>query len=217
MNSTSIARRWVVANFISLIITASLGLVGYFVRTTFSIDADRSSFAAQAAYVGMETASGALSFALYAWLTGSVLSSTIPALSQRAWVTFHLAVGLVFGFFGGHAFLQPSDNEPFDIGTELLILIFFVVLVAGGLLGAVFGGLQALILRHAAQGLPVWIGSTALAMMVLLLIAMSAYPLWLFESSLRSELVAVGIWLVGGTAAAIVMVPAVRRLRPRAA
>ena len=216
MHLDDIARRWLVANAISLIVSAGLTVISILMSKILVIEGDGATVAAKACYVAIETVIRALDYAVYALLTGNVLSSVIPALPRHAWLAVNTAMGLVFGLCLGLYALLPSGNEPVDrSGMAEMIFWFLFYVVTGAFFVAVGGILQALVLRRAAYGARAWVAFSALAGGVMGLIVASAYAI--SERWLSDDLVWTGLMAIAGAVGAVVMVPAVRRLRSRSA
>ena len=95
--------------------------------------------------------------------------------------------------------------------------MFILVPIGGAALGAVVGGLQALILRRVAHGSGAWMAFSALATSVTLAIVVGAFPFSPLESTLAAETAMQGVTVLAGIVNAVVMLPALRRLRPRTA
>jgi hypothetical protein len=155
---------------------------------------------------------------LFARLTGAVLAAVIPALPRRDWMALHLALGIVSGLAFGLITLQPeAESEPFDWNDTPLVIFMFGMFAGGGaLIGAAFAGFQALVLRRAAKGLWLWIVSSAAALCVIMtLILIASLTVIRSKSGFVSELIVAGTVMAAGVAGALVMIPAVQRLRPR--
>ena len=77
------------------------------------------------------------------------------------------------------------------------------------------GGLQALVLRQAAIGMRPWILNSAVAFSVIAILIVLVLTVAPSDQGWAAELVAAGMIVACGTLAAVVMLPAVLRLRPR--
>jgi hypothetical protein len=155
--------------------------------------------------------------AAFAHLTAKVLRTIVPALPWRSWMTLHVAFGLVAGIGAGLAITEPSDPEPIDWSESGLLLVVAAFVVAIGVfIGAVFGGLQAWVLRGAAQGTGLWILASAASMVILLAIVAASLPLLPPEQTFSREFAQQVAFVIGGIVAAVVMLPALKRLQPRA-
>ena len=129
--NADIARSWILANVIALVVTAVLGLIGYGIRKMLGADIDGAEFATQANYVTIETVLTMLGFALYARLTGAVMASELPAFPRENWMTMHLVLGILAGLCLGWSLLEPStDSEPMDWGDTGLLIFLFVLFAA---------------------------------------------------------------------------------------
>ncbi len=215
--NADIARSWIVANVISIAVTATLGLAGYGLLQLLSIGTADVTFLVQAAYLAAEVAISTFSFALFARLTGAVLAAVI-ALPHREWLSLHLVLGILGGLGYGLISLQPeSESESFDWNdTAFVVFTFAIFAVAGALAGATFASLQALVLRRVATGLRLWIASGAAALgIVTTLILIAVLTVIPSEQGLVPELVMASAFVMAGVAGAVVMIPAVQRLRPK--
>ncbi len=108
-----------------------------------------------------------VNFAVYAELTGPVLREKLPGFSRREWIAAHLAIAAFFAFIAGVDQFDPASAEAASTvapqGQIDWSLSLLLVLVVGPILGAVIGGLQALVLRPAARGALYWTAGFAIA------------------------------------------------------
>jgi len=201
---------------ISTAFAAVATLVVFLIGRAMGVPGSGALLPAQAIYVALHTALLAAGLLLYAQMTAPVLATNIPAFPKRAWIAMHLTLGLVAGFLSGLAMLGADDVEPVDWsdGTEVALLLA-VLFGAGAIAGAGIGGLQALVLRHAAKGLGFWIVCWILAAGLAVPFGGLAETLIPGARSLQHELVAAGMTMVIGLIGALAMLPAVRRLRPK--
>ncbi len=215
--NADIARSWILANVIALVVSAVLGLIGYGIRKMLGADIEGATFATQANYVAIETVLTMLGFALYARLTGAVMASEIPAFPRENWMTMHLVLGILAGLCLGWSSLEPStEGEPMDWDdTGLLIFLFVLFAVGGGLLGAAFGGLQALVLRPVAEGLRLWVVSSAMAASILAAAVLAGFLLLPSRQGLVDELTSAGTMVMAGVIGSVIMLPALRGLRAK--
>jgi hypothetical protein len=193
--------------------------LGFGIRYSLDLDSADASLSANICYVAAEIIIAAASLALYARLTGAVLRQIVPAFPRRSWLALHLVIGLVIGAGQGVLLAEPGgDSEPIDWNdTALLLFMFVLVPLGGAALGAVVGGLQALILRRVAHGLSAWIAFSALATSVTLAIVVGAFPFSSLGSTFATETAMQGVTVLAGVVNAIMMLPALRRLRARTA
>jgi hypothetical protein len=218
MHMSDLARRWIAANVLTMVATAAFGLVGFGIRNSLGLDGADAALSARICYVAVEIIISTACLALYAQLAGAVLRRIVPALPWRGWLAVHLVIGLVAGAGTGALLVEPGDSEPID-WNDTTFLQFALVLapIGGAVLGAVIGGLQALILRRVAHGAGTWIAFSALATSVTLLIVVGAFPFSPLGPTFAAEAVMQGVTVLAGVVNAIMMLPALRRLRPRTA
>jgi hypothetical protein len=114
---------------------------------------------------------------------------------------------------------MPANTESIvaPAGQVDVPLAAFLVLLLGPALGALFGGLQALVLRPVARGVFAWIAWSALAgAAVTVFAAVISYlnPIrW--QSELAYHVISNGAIFVGLVLIALVMLPALNRLTPK--
>jgi hypothetical protein len=216
MRISDLARRWIVANFVAMVATAAVGLLGFGLHNLLDLDSADAVLSAKICYVAAEIIMTAACLAVYAQLTGAVLRQIVPAFPWRSWLAIHLVTGSVAGAATGVAAAGPGgDSEPIDWNdTGFLVFMFAVVPIGGAVLGSVIGGLQALILRRVARGAGAWIAFSALATSVTLSIVVGAFPFSPLGSTFAAEAVMQGVTVLAGVVNAIMMLPALRRLRP---
>lgn len=217
MDFAVIARRWIFANAISLAIGVTFALAIFGVRTAIGIGSSETAITGRIAYWVIAIALDVINFSIYALLLGSVLRLIVPTLPQRLWLASHVIMGLLFGI--GLALLtDEGDSDPIDwseVTTGAAIFVASVFAVGGALLGAAFGGPQAMVLRRVASGTRMWIGMAAVSGITLSLIVLAAFPFFPSERTLRGELVTLGAFALGCMVSTFIMLPALRRLRPR--
>ena len=215
---SDISRRWIIACLIAAIASAAQGFLDYAVRNWLEAGGAETPFGVTAIYAAVSAALIAGSCAVYAWFTGAVLRQIAPALALRRWMALHLAIGVVVGLGLGLIYTAPTDEPDgwSDVGVlegMLLVLLF----VACALVGAALGSLQALVLRRAAEGMRSWITISALATVAMGLVMIPALLSYPTDGTFVREAASQGVTFVGSMLAAFVMLPALRRLRPRTA
>jgi hypothetical protein len=214
----AIAHRWIVANAMAIVIGAVCGFAGTGADALFMIESADLTTAAKMAYWTIQIGLVVIPCAAYAMLTVPVLQSIIPALRSDIWFAAHVAMAVVLG--GGLALFvgTPDKSESFSwagesTDTVVFMTIFFAVL--GAILGAVVGIVQSLVWRRVARGSRFWIAMSALSGSITLLIVLAATPLFAEGTKLVSEGIQQGFLVIGGTVSMLIMLPALRRLRPR--
>ncbi len=215
---SEIDRRWIVANLIVLAVFGASAFLDFALGMWLGASNAEATIASQTTYVAMSTLLTVAGYAFSAWLIGRVLQRILPALPWRPWIMLHVVIGLVLGV--GFGMLSLSESEPADRSElELFVILVGLVVAAvlGALLGAVSGSLQALVLRRAADGLRRWIAFSSLSV-ALVFVAIGGVALALPLDGIISPETAIRVAvIIAGIASTFVMLPAVRRLRPRAA
>ena len=216
----SLGSKWIKANVLAAIVFTLTGLVG--VATDTMLIVGRSPTVTTlwiAGAIGFSVV--VVSFTAYAALTGAVLSAKLPAFSRRAWIALHGAIGAVIGAGVVAAYLDrtPLSTESVVAPAGQIDVPFaaFLVLLIGPAVGALFGGLQALVLRPAASGVLAWIArfATAGAAVTVFAAVISFFNPIRWESELAYQVVSNGRTFVGLLLIAIVMLPALNRLTPK--
>lgn len=167
----------------------------------------------------------AVNFAIYAILTASVLGAGLPAFSRRAWIATHLALGAVLGTILAIFAFQPGAESLFGSESEWTELLgasgsqsdgTIGLLILLPTMGAVLGGLQALVLRRAAGGMLAWIASSVIggcaAAGVLIAFDLARSNLMRPGSTVVTSILAESPPILWVMVVAIVMLPALNRL-----
>ena len=223
-SGSNIARLWVKACVLSALANTAAGFIDFVLKHALSVDDhDIGTFTATT-YVALASVIAALSFVVFALLTGRVLERKLPRFPMRGWIVLHGLIGFVLGVL---------MSFPYDLLTETLVKAeepespssAFVSVFAvgiGAVVGAVIGSAQALILRKIAHGLGLWIGCSTLAgICALLLTAAMAYAPGAITgtdvpaATITGELIDEATGFVASVLAGLILLPAVLRLRPR--
>lgn len=215
--NADIARPWILANAVAVAVTAVLALAGDGLRNMLGIGGANVTLAMSVAYVAAEIVMTAFSMALFAWLTGAVLAVPVPGFPQSKWMALHVTCGILVGFFIALSNFQPEvDGEPLD-WSDIPVLAFLLCAfaVGGAVLGAAWGGLQTLVMRQAAVGMRLWILSSAAAVCIIAILIILVLTVAPADQGWEADLIAAAMIVACGTLAAVIMLPAVRRLRPR--
>ncbi len=210
----SIGPQWIKANVIGGVINVAVTFIAFLIGRALGVSEPEAALVLQAVFVVVATA--ALTFGLLAlgYLSGVVLRTKLPAFPMRNWLALYAVMGVIFGLISAFAWLTPE--VPQDLGpvdTDVVVGLAVGAVIGGAAISAVVGVLQALILRPAAEGLGPWIWCCSAAGVLFALIV----PAVLYgpQSSFAQELVIEFVTLVITIRAAVVLLPAVKRLRPR--
>jgi hypothetical protein len=210
----SIASQWIKANAIGAVVSLVVTFVAFLIGQALGVNENGASAALQTVFVLFATV--ALGFGLFVlgYLSGVVLRTKLPAFPMRTWLAFYVVLGAVFGSVSAFAWLTPEISpDPDPVETAIVLSLMLGAAIAGVVIGAAVGSVQALILRPAAVGLGRWIGCSALAGLLFVLVV----PVVLYgpQSGFVQELVLELATLVVTILAAVILLPAVLRLRPR--
>lgn len=216
---SEIDRRWIVANVMAAAAIAAAGLLDYLAREWLKAGGAETPLTVTAIHTAISTVLCATSSMIYAWFTGAVLRVMAPALQLRQWMALHLAAGAVVGIGAALTYTAPTGepDEWSEAAFPYWMLLASLFVAACALVGAVFGALQVLVLRRAAEGTRSWIIISALAAAVMGLVMIPSFVFNSTDGTFAREFAAESVIFVGAVAASFVMLLALRRLRPRAA
>ena len=210
----AIGSQWIKANAIGGAINLAVTFVAFVVGRVLGVSEPGTSIVLQAGFV--VAAAAALAFGLFAlgYLSGVVLRMKLPAFPMRNWLALYVILGVIFGLISAYAWLTPDTPE--DIGaidTDIVLGLALGAAIAGVAISTAVGSVQALILRPAATGLGLWIGCCAMAGVLFALIV----PALLYgpQSGFAQEFVIELVTMVVTILAAVILLPAVNRFRPR--
>ena len=208
-----VAPAWIVANFVTMAVAGILMVLAFLLRGALGLSAGEGGPAAKAILIAFEIVAGLIYMVLYARMRGAVLRRIVPDLPQGAWLVAHLAVGVVAGAALGLLMLEPDSDERIRWATEEFLVILTLLSFCGVLLGAAFGGVQALVLRRVASGTFFWVGMSAVAMGVVAIVAIVLLPFEPAPPTLVSETVTALVSSFIAIIVAVIMLPALRRLQ----
>jgi hypothetical protein len=208
-----IARSWIKANMIGAVVNATVGFVVFVLGRALGVhEADTGAILA---VVFSVICIGAISsgMAVFGLLIGVVLRQKLAAFPIRNWVALYFGFGLVLGGYSAYALMLPDPPAAKPVENELFGGVLLGAAVAGAMLGAVSGSLQALLLGQTARGLGPWIGYSALAGTTLAILM----PVALYgpQDVLLNEILVEAAGLAATVTAAVIMLPAVLGLERR--
>jgi hypothetical protein len=210
----SFGSQWIKANAIGGAINLAVTFVAFVVGRVLGVSEPGTSGVLQAGFVVVAAAALAFGLFVLGYLSGVVLRMKLPEFPMRNWVALYVVLGVIFGLISAYAWLSPEmpqDTDPVD--TDIVLGLALGAAIAGIAISAAVGSLQALILRPAAVGLGLWIGCCAMAGVLFALIV----PAVIYgpQSGFAQEFVIELVTLVVTILAAVILLPAVSRLRPR--
>jgi hypothetical protein len=204
--SRDLARLWIDASVLSAAVqTAGSILIVILSRMLPVADPDSRALVA-IVFVVMAAVVTAIAAAMVGFVTGHVLSRKLPRFPIRSWI----AINALFGFaYGLIMWMAPRAPEANQWTIELIGWTLAYAVITNALEGSV----QALVLRKAAHGVELWIGSCALAGACWLLVI----PLEVYgpETGLPTELISTATIFLQVLLAGLILLPALLRLRPR--
>jgi hypothetical protein len=214
----SIAAYWIRNSVLASILASLVSLAIYGMRhATGAVDADAGLGAIAIFYVAV-TSLWALWGAASGILTGAVLQRVVPLLPARTWIALHAAIAVTAGVAGEMAISALSNEandaaDADDVSTEAMLL---AALILGAVIGAVAGGLEALVLRRAALGTPTWVVCSIAAVAIAMAVSMGGATMLSETGSgfVRELAIQAGAFL-GLVIAAPIMLPAIWRLKSR--
>jgi hypothetical protein len=208
----SITEHWIKNNVLAAIIAGVVSVCLYGVRqATGAADGSAGSTAIIVHYVatiGLWAFWGAASSVL----TGAVLQRVIPRLPVWTWIALHVAGAVVVGVGLEMLLLAVSrDTAPTDDTPVLTTLLFGLML--GAILGAVAGALEALVLRTVASGTATWVACSTVGFALSWSFLVVCTSLLGLGMDFVSEVVSDVLGLFGTLIMAMIMLPALKRLR----
>jgi len=202
-----IAVHWIKNNAVAALIfcvaSVAIDVVSYAV---IKLDADSASY--EIVYIAM-IVFPALAGIAYGILTGAVLQRIIPRLPARMWIALQAVLAVVVGkaSFAGSAGAVGDYRAP-----EGMFLLTGAIL--GAMAGAMLGVAEALVLRRAASGIVAWIGWSTGGTAIMMTLFFGGLRLWDTEPDFfMADLIRQALSFLGFMVAAVLMLPALRRLR----
>lgn len=142
-------------------------------------------------------------------LSGAVLQRIVPLLPARTWIGLHALMAVAIGV--GSEWLVSGGAKSTDDAS--LGEVLAAGLVSGAFFGAVIGGLQALVLRRVALGTGAWIAWSSGAFAIAMAFFAGSTRVLDAGGGLAGELVGQVIGFLTAVIIALVMLPALQRLR----
>jgi hypothetical protein len=210
----SIAAHWIKNNVVAAIIFRAASLVIYGISQAAGAEDARSDAAVVLLYLA-DIASWVLAGIAYGVLTGAVLQRIVPHLPVRAWIAMQGVLAGIMAVDGASGFTAALASVPAsadDDGLFEAVLLFFAAFI-GAIVGALGGGAEALVLRRAASGTLAWIGWSAVAYAIILVLLTGSARLGDTGTGFTGELTRQALAFLGALIGAVVMLPALRRLK----
>jgi hypothetical protein len=221
----SVNHKWIKANAIAAAIYAGIGIVTFATDKLLGLHDPATGMLLRGIGGAIVFVAMVLPLAVYAVLTGAVLGEKLPRFSRRGWIAMHVGMGGFCGIVAGVMTLFGTASNGAATGlpsqTMVLLGVLIITFVFGPILGAAIGGLQALVLRRAAAGTGVWVLWSMIATAAMLLGVMLAALLLASpgmdpaKTRFVDQLTMQAVLFAGSVLAAVIMLPAVKRLTPR--
>jgi hypothetical protein len=213
-SSPTLAERWIKANIAAAIISglASFGI--YLVKNAAGAgDPEPGADALLILYIAAIVFSGFAGMA-GGVLTGAVLQRIIRRLPVRTWIALHtmmsIGVGVAVELMDASRTEKASEAMTLDPGVLPSSIIF------GAAIGAMVGGLEALVMRPVASGLGPWVKWSAVGYAAAWLLLVTGAALLGTGGGLSSELVNEALGFAAAVIVGLLTLPALSLLQPRA-
>ncbi len=208
----SVAVHWVKNNVLAAILAGIMSVCIYGVRQmTGAADGSAGSGAVAVLQVAAIVIWG-LWGAASGVLTGAVLQRIIPRLPVWAWIALHAAGAAIVGVGLEMLLLSvprdPSVADDASVGATLLL-----GLMTGAILGGVAGAAEAFVLRRVAVGTAIWVACSALGYAASWSFLVLSSSLLGLGTDFASELASDVLGVIGTFLMALIMLPALKRLR----
>jgi hypothetical protein len=213
---SGVSRQWIKAHVLGGFVFNAVAPIAYLVERWVGLEtASPRSVESFVLGIGYGLAYS-LSLIFLGYLIGIVLWQKIPLFPLRAWLILFGSLGLFSGLLTAAVSLDGASDFDKTGSSKLAMLAIgiFVTAFIGMMIGTIGGGLQAFVLRHAAEGLRTWIVYSVLAGLPFVIFA----PIVVYDplSGFAREVIDAVAGLFVTVAGAFIMLPAVLRLRPRA-
>lgn len=213
----SLGYRWIKASVYGALVSLVAGLLIFAMGKVLTASNPDTGIVVKSLFVAVGCAITVCALAVFARLTGGALRIRLPRFPMRGWIVLHAILGFVFGVGTSIGATMP-EHATSDLPSETAFVPLMLVVVAaliGAVFGALFGALQALVLRRAARSVWGWIGYSALGG------AWFGPAILISVYGSRAGLATDVAWeltrFIVALAAAVTLLPAVRRLQPREA
>jgi hypothetical protein len=152
-------------------------------------------------------------------MRGLVLRQVLPAFRFRLWIAVVAgAMMALYALSGASSFEQAAARTTQEMTLSLLMFALVGASIASLIVGLLFGALEAMVIRRAADGAIVWALMTGLGWSVgtVTLIAVGgAVLIYPGLSPVAMAVLAAVAKIAGGAVVALATLPALKQLRPR--
>ena len=218
-SSPTLAERWIKANIVAAIVSGVASFAIYGLKHAVGAAEQQAEFGALLALYIATIAFSGLAGAAGGVLTGAVLQRIVRRLPAWTWIALHAGMSIVVGvaveLMDTSRSARASEAPALD-PSVLPSSAVFGALIFGAISGTIVGGLEALVLRRAATGMAAWIKWSAAAFAAAWLLLVSGATLLPPGGGLSSELVNQALSFAAAVIVALLTLPALRQLQPRA-
>jgi hypothetical protein len=211
---SSIAVHWIKNNALAAVLSGLTSFLLYVLRNVIGAGDSNASVGAIAFICVAAVALWGFYGAAGAVLSGAVLQRIIPRLPVWAWIVLHVVAMATVGL-GSEMMQTLLPRPPTAAAEETILATLMSGLIMGAALGAVSGGLEALVLRTAAFGTASWIAWSTVAFALTWSLLVLSAKLWDLGTDLGGELATEVLNVLTTALAAVLMIPALGRLRSR--
>jgi hypothetical protein len=152
-------------------------------------------------------------------MRGLVLRQVLPAFPIRLWVVVVAgAMMALYALSGASSFGQATARANPEMTSSLLMFALVGASFASLIVGLIFGAIEAMVIRRAADGAIAWALITAVgwsAGTVTLIAVGGAVMLYPGHSPAATAVLAGMAKIAGGAVVALATLPALKQLRPR--
>jgi hypothetical protein len=207
----SIATAWVKNNVLAAVVSGTASLAIYGVRHAAGVAGAEPGLAGITILFVVAIVLSAFTGIAYGVLTGAVLQRIVPLLPVKSWIALNAGMAVAAALLSEIGLiLLPSTPATDDSSMGEVLL---VGLIAGAVLGAAIGWLQALVLRKAALGASAWIAWSVVAFVVAVVLVAGSGKLWETGGGFAGELANQAVAFLAYVIMSGVMLPARLRLR----
>lgn len=215
----SIAMQWIGAHLLAQVVCLLTGLLALGIAKALGIATGPMPSYLSVAFVLM-LAMEAIFVVASAWLRGAVLRRVLPRFEMVPWMVVVAVYMLTFALLSGFSTRLPTaDVTPAAaITTTALLNGAMIATIMGAIIGLLVGGLEALVIRRAAEGSGLWVLMTMVAWGALLgMLVTSSLLLVTFGATSGMAAIVGGVALKFASALllALLTLPAVLQITPR--
>jgi hypothetical protein len=216
----SIAMQWIGAHLLAQVVCIAIALLTLGIAKVLGIATGAMPSYLSVAFALM-LAMEAMFIAASAWLRGSVLRRVLPRFEMAPWMIVVALYMLAFTLLSGFSTRLPAvDTTPQAVSMTASALMNGIMIgsIMGAIVGLLVGGLEALVIRRAAEGAGLWVLMTMVAWgAVLAMLTSSSMLLVTFGATSGMAAIAGGVALKFASALllALLTLPAVLHITPR--